>query len=239
MNDKQYQPDGRSNCDRMLAGDQYIADDPELNGGSPEGCRPICTMEKSANSRFIFTGGPGAGKTTVLDALKARGFYCVPDVARAIIKSRLDSRLSSRPEPLLFANSIFNIDVANYRAAPSSEVCFFDRGAIDTLCMLHQCKALSDEEIDLNLRRYPYNSVAYLFPPWEEIYQTDDERDQTFTESVCVSETVKSWYCRCGYQVQEVPFGNINERVTFIERSVAIASAEAPPACDRYRPPCD
>ena len=123
-------------------------------------------MEISAKSRFIFTGGPGAGKTAVLDALKARGFYCVPDVARAIIKARLDSGLSPRPEPRMFANSIFNADVANYQSAPSSGVCFFDRGVVDALCMLHLCNALSDDEIDLNLCRYPYNSVVYPFPPW-------------------------------------------------------------------------
>ena len=30
MVDPRFQPDGRSNRDRMLAGDQYITDDPDL-----------------------------------------------------------------------------------------------------------------------------------------------------------------------------------------------------------------
>ena len=177
-------------------------------------------MEKSANNRFVFAGGPGAGKTTVLDALKIRGFYCVPDVARAIIKARLDAGLSPRPERIEFVNGIFNTDVANYKAAPPSGVCFFDRGVVDALGMLRQRNALSEDEIDLNLRRYPYNRVVFLFPPWEEIYQTDGERDQTFMESVRVFESVKSWYSHCGYQIQEVPFGTLNERFDFIESSV-------------------
>ena len=181
-------------------------------------------MGKSANNRFVFAGGPGAGKTTVLDALKVRGFYSVPDVARAIIKSRLDAGLSPRPERIEFANSIFDTDVANYQAAPSSEVCFFDRGVVDSLGMLRQCNALSEDEIDLNLRRYSYNEIVFLFPPWEEIYQTDGERDQTFAESVRVFDSVKSWYSRCGYLNQEVPFGTVNERVAFIEISVGKAS---------------
>jgi len=180
-------------------------------------------VEKSTNDRFVFAGGPGAGKTTVIDALKELGFYCAPDVARAIIKSRLDSRLSPRPEPVEFANSIFNRDVANYEAAPSRGVCFFDRGVVDALGMLQQCNALSDGELDLSLSRYPYNRVVFIFPPWKEIYQTDSERDQTFGESVRVFESVKSWYSRCGYQIQEVPFGTLNERVAFIECSVAKA----------------
>ena len=181
-------------------------------------------MEKSANNKFIFAGGPGAGKTTVLDAMKARGFYCVPDVARAIIKARLDSGLSPRPEPVEFANSIFDADVANYQAAPTHRVCFFDRGVVDALGSLHLSNAWSDDEIDLNLRRYPYNRVMFLFPPWEAIYQTDRERDQSFAESVRVFGSVKSWYSRCGYQTQEVPIGTLDERVAFIEGSVSMAS---------------
>ena len=179
-------------------------------------------MEKSANNRFIFAGGPGAGKTTVLDALKTRGFYCVPDAARAIIKARVDSGLSPRPEPVEFANGIFTTDVANYQAVPSSQVCFFDRGVVDALGMLRQCKAMSEDEIDLKLRRYPYNRAVFLFPAWEEIYQTDAERDQTFSESLRVFESVKSWYSRCGYQLEEVPIGPVDERVAFIENSVAL-----------------
>ena len=94
-------------------------------------------VETSPNTRFIFTGGPGAGKTTLLSALKFRGFYCVPEVARALINTRLNSGLSPRPDPIEFANSIFNADAENYRSAPSScDVIFFDRGVVDALCML-------------------------------------------------------------------------------------------------------
>lgn len=181
-------------------------------------------MEKSANDRFVFTGGPGAGKTTVLDALNARGFVCVPDVARAIIKARVASGRSPRPAPPEFAKRVFEADVANYQAAPSSGVCFFDRGVVDALGMLHSCRALSEDEIELNLRQYHYNRVVFLFPPWEEIYQTDGERDQTFADSVRVFEAGKSWYSRCGYQPKEVPIGPLDERVAFIESSVAVAS---------------
>lgn len=177
-------------------------------------------MENSGNNRFVFAGGPGAGKTTVIDALRSRGFYCLPDVARAIIKSRLSSGLSPRPEPAEFARAIFDGDVANYKAAPAHGTCFFDRGVVDSLGSLFQCGAMSHEDVALNLRRYPYNQVVFVFPPWEEIYQTDSERDQTYAESVRVFESVKSWYSRCGYRIEEVPVGTLAERVAFIESAV-------------------
>jgi len=183
-------------------------------------------MDRSANSRFIFTGGPGTGKTTVLNAFQARGFYCVADVARAIIRDRLDAGLTPRPEPNEFANSIFDKDVANYQASSASEIYFFDRGIVDSLGMLHGCGSISDDEIDLNLARYPYNSTVFLFPPWKEIYRTDDERDQSWAESVRVYDLVKSWYLRCGYQIQEVPIGTLAERVAFVQSANAMISTQ-------------
>jgi len=151
--------------------------------------------------------------------LQARGFYCVPDVAREIIRDRLDSGLSPRPEPDVFANSIFEKDVANYKAAPSNSVCFFDRGVVDSLGMMHSCGLLSNDEIDMNLCRYPYNPVVFVFPPWKEIYRTDSERDQSWEESVSVFESVISWYSRCKYEIRLVPIGPLQERAEFVENS--------------------
>lgn len=37
---------------------------------------------------YIFTGGPGAGKTTVLNELAKHNYGCIPEVARAIIKEQ-------------------------------------------------------------------------------------------------------------------------------------------------------
>ena len=37
MDDPRYRPDGRSNRDRMLAGDAYVAADPDLAAAAPKG----------------------------------------------------------------------------------------------------------------------------------------------------------------------------------------------------------
>lgn len=38
------------------------------------------------NSRIIITGGPSAGKTTLITALEKSGFHCQPESGRAVIK---------------------------------------------------------------------------------------------------------------------------------------------------------
>ena len=78
-------------------------------------------------------------------------------------------------------------------------------------------------EIEENLRRYPYNRMVFLLPPWPAIYRTDGERDQTFAEAVRICELVRAWYEQCGYELREVPFAALSERVEYILRAVAEA----------------
>lgn len=47
-------------------------------------------MTKQINT-FIITGGPGTGKTTITEELKRRGYYCVDEVARQIIKEQVEN----------------------------------------------------------------------------------------------------------------------------------------------------
>ena len=43
----------------------------------------------SDSQLVVVSGGPGAGKTTLVDELKRRGFCCVPEVARQIIQEQV------------------------------------------------------------------------------------------------------------------------------------------------------
>lgn len=169
------------------------------------------------NHRFVVTGGPGGGKTTILNALSERGYSFAPESARKIIKERLAAGLSPRPDPVSFAQEILSSDIEKYQNVTSCDYAmFFDRGVLDALYMLNAENALTRDEIAKYVQMFPYNSVVFLLPPWKEIYDTDSERDQTFAESVEVFEGMKRWYSQWGYETLEVPRGNINERASFI-----------------------
>ena len=40
--------------------------------------------EKKINKRIVLAGGPGTGKTSVINALKKERFYCFEEAAREI-----------------------------------------------------------------------------------------------------------------------------------------------------------
>lgn len=108
------------------------------------------------NRRFVVTGGPGGGKSTLLDALAERGYRVAPEAARRLTKERLSSRLPPRPDPVSFARAILNSDMEQYRAATDHDgTTFFDRGVLDALYMLDLESAMSRDEIANPSRRLP------------------------------------------------------------------------------------
>jgi predicted ATPase len=157
-------------------------------------------------SHVVVTGGPGAGKTTLLAELAVRGYETVDESARAIIAGRLARGESPRPDPVAFAREILRRDIEKYLDRPrTSEWVFFDRGLIEAVGMLHAASPLLASELESMLAAYPFHPTVFVLPPWEAIYATDAERDQSFAEAVHVHARVVQWYRSCGYVLDEVP----------------------------------
>lgn len=151
---------------------------------------------------IALTGGPGAGKTSVITALRARGYDCASDSARAIIQERTSQGLSPRPAAREFAEQVLSRDAEQYqRLADAVSTVFFDRGVVDALGMVNQFRSISAAELRAQLARYPYFRTAFCFPPWEEIYAMDSERDHTFAHAISVHRDIAVWYPRCGYDL--------------------------------------
>lgn len=175
------------------------------------------------NQRYILTGGPGAGKTTVIKLLAARGFLCVPDHARMVIKSRKAKGLSPRPDPSSFGNAVLKMDVQAFeRTKKHSGPVFYERGVFDSLYLHYQSGTVTSTELEQYKVNYPYASTVFFFPPWEEIYVQDAERDHSFEHAVKVGKITKDWYQELDCVVVEVPQLSPEQRVNFILAEINI-----------------
>jgi len=166
---------------------------------------------------YVITGGPGGGKTTLLENLLSKGYSFVPETARQIIKERLSLGLTPRPDPLTFATAIFEKDLSNFamnKEKPS--VLFFDRSMLDSACQIFHCDKQHYNQVKATLQANRYNRKVFITPAWEEIYQTDTERDQTFEQSVEVYEMLYQWYVQHDYDVVALPKDSVENRVAFI-----------------------
>jgi len=165
----------------------------------------------------VLTGGPGAGKTTVLSDLAAMGYSTIEDSARTVIAERLARGESRGPDLAAFAREILRRDIDKYPAQPqSSKWIFFDRGLIDALGLLQEVAPLPAHELQTILATYPFHPSVFVFPPWEAIYVNDLERDQSFADALVVYDKVVQWYRSCGYILHEVPRLSVRQRTQYI-----------------------
>jgi predicted ATPase len=168
---------------------------------------------------FVITGGPGAGKTTLLRELEQRGFSCVPEVAREIIRQQVASGGDALPwantrryTELMLQGSIEVYDANKSATRPT----FFDRGLPDVLCYARLIGLQATAEIEAACENYRYNQTVFLAPPWREIYSTDNERKQTWAEAVRTHDVMVEAYRSCGYELVELPRVSAEERAEFV-----------------------
>jgi len=72
------------------------------------------------------------------------------------------------------------------------------------------------------LAEYEFHRSVFVLPPWESIYTTDAERDQSFAEAVAVHARIVEWYTACGYVLHEVPRLPVAARAKYVLRMLEI-----------------
>jgi predicted ATPase len=166
---------------------------------------------------YVISGGPGGGKTSLLNFLASKGYAYVPETAREIIRQRLSKGLPPRPDPAAFAQELFSRDFENYISnSEKTSLLFFDRSFIDSAGLLQNADANAHEKIKSTHLTNRYNQKVFITPPWEEIYHNDSERDQTFEESIEVYDMVCKWYAVNHYELIILPKDTIEKRAGFI-----------------------
>ncbi|HJW41744.1 MAG TPA: AAA family ATPase, partial [Rhizomicrobium sp.] len=79
----------------------------------------------------IFSGGPGAGKTTLIEALRARGHICVDEAARRVLKGQalIGGNATHDGDRARYRDLMLDYGLADYRAMlETTAPVFFDRG---------------------------------------------------------------------------------------------------------------
>ncbi len=169
--------------------------------------------------KIVLSGGPGTGKTAIINALSEKNFYCFEEVSREVIRNAringIDQLFLS--EPLAFSNQLLNARVKQFKEANSqeNEVVFMDRGIVDVIAYLHYKKEPYPLQFDDTSKKYRYDAV-FITPPWKAIYTTDNERYESYEEACLIHKHILNTYENAGYSPIIIPEDSIENRCAFI-----------------------
>ncbi|PSJ52656.1 AAA family ATPase [Kumtagia ephedrae] len=172
-----------------------------------------------ADAFFVLTGGPGSGKTTLIDALRGEGFAGTEEAGRGVIRDQVTVGGSALPwgNRALFAELMLSWEMRSHaQALETTGPVFFDRGVPDCIGYLELCGLPVPDHFRSAADRFRYHPTVFVLPPWPEIYSGDEERKQDFDEAVRTFEAVSAAYAACGYTLVEVPKTTVSERLAFV-----------------------
>ena len=171
---------------------------------------------------YVITGGPGFGKTALIEKLRQLGFQTGEEIARQIIMQKLEIqgdtlpwKNSSKFEKLVmqkrieFLNSVDILDIA-----------FSDRGLPDQAGFSLYKGKLVSKELSSAILLNRYAKKVFVTPPWRQIYTNDPIRTETFEEAERIHHCILQAYLESGYELTDLPLATQDERIEFILKSL-------------------
>ena len=171
---------------------------------------------------YIITGGPGFGKTELINELQRSGHLCSGEFARDLIQSQQKSGGEILPwkNPKLFQQEVLKQRIAFFDSVPENSFAFADRGIPDQLAFARYKGFGTPEILVESSRIYRYAPQVFVTPPWPEIFENDPIRTETFEEAVLIHQAVLETYSDLNYQVIELPLLPVKKRVDFLLQTI-------------------
>ena len=171
------------------------------------------------SKKIVITGGPGTGKSSIINELIKRGFMCLEEISRQVT---LDARKDGIEQlfltkPLLFSEMLLKGRTKQFNQANNSDkdLVFLDRGIPDIVAYMDFIGDTYPEEFVDACKNNIYDKV-FILAPWQEIFKSDSERYENFEQALEIHENLMSTYKKYGYNLIDVPFESIEKRTDFI-----------------------
>jgi predicted ATPase len=167
--------------------------------------------------KYVLTGGPGIGKTTLIELLAAEGFAIVPEASRLVVEDEEANGGDGRPWQnlerfqKLVAQKQLELEEGVERRGV--KLCFLDRSLIDGYGYCMNAGIPTPEVIsDIGKGRY---DVVFLLDTLPH-YGNDAIRFENREEGLKIHEAIVAAYKEFGYEPILVPALPPQKRLDFI-----------------------
>jgi len=171
----------------------------------------------------VITGGPGSGKTTLVEELGARGYATVPEAAIQVI-ARLNEEMGveaqqrfRRSDSAGFQELVLELQLELEKEFEEREgVVFLDRGRLDGLAYLrHFEEAPSVGQLELlTARTYDRVFLLETLSVFED--RSDSGRMSKRADSLAIARTIDQVYREYGHEPIAVPECSVDDRVALV-----------------------
>ncbi len=173
--------------------------------------------------RIVITGGPGTGKTSLIEHLKILGYSCLDEISRRVTQEAQKKGIAQLflKDPILFSELLLKGRIRQFNEANklNQSPIFYDRGIPDVVAYMDYAKTSYPNTFLQACKDHIYTKV-FVLAPWQEIYKSDNERYENFDQALEIHEYLLQTYYKFGYELIDVPFGPISKRANFILKNI-------------------
>lgn len=171
---------------------------------------------------YVISGGPGFGKTVLIEKLKELGYPVGGEIARQIIAQQIEEGGELLPwkNVVGFEEKVMEERIRFLNRSDIYPVVFSDRGLPDQAAYSWYKGKVLSEQLKAALAVNRYAKKVFLTPPWRKIYRNDQIRSETFEEAEKIHSFIVEAFLENGYELIDLPFVSPEKRIEFILKSL-------------------
>ena len=170
--------------------------------------------------RYVITGGPGVGKTSIIRCLQNQGYHVVGEAATDVIRNALDRGIEKpwdKDHKSDFNDEILELQYRRQNEVPDTGLVFFDRSMIDTLTYAlipmggtKSLKTMTDK-VQSVIDNHYYNTTVFFIDNLNGCENTEI-RHENLKQLQSIEHHLKQSYQALGYKVVHITRDTIENR---------------------------